>query len=120
MSLRAIDSQTAVVTTTDATVTTILSWTIPDGSSAYVEATIIGRDSSGNTTIKKIAACVKRNSGNASMVSSVQIIVPLVADVALLTVVATLDVSSPSVRVRVTGVIATTIEWFCELKVIST
>ena len=120
MSLRVVDHKPAVVTTTDATTTTLLSWEIPDNSSAYVEASIVGKDSSGNTASRKVSACVKRVSGTASMVGTVQLIVPLIADAALLTVVMTMDVSSPVVRVRVTGIISTTIEWFCMFEILNT
>jgi hypothetical protein len=108
-----------VLTTTDATTTTLTSYTLPDEATAWIESTIILRNDSDNSgaTIK-VGATVSRNGGSATLQGSVQTILAISGAAGLLTATATIDTSSNDFRIRVTGIAATDIVWQHETKVI--
>ena len=118
MTARTIERLTGNVTTTDATQTTLATYTIANGSSVSAEADVIGKDGSGNTVVAKQLAAAKQPSGTASIVGSVVNLVTTITDAALIGASVTIDASGATVRVRVTGKLATTIEWFCDFKII--
>lgn len=118
MSQRTQDQVNNVLTTTDATLTAAITYTIPSGSAGYVEATVIGRKiSDSSTVVNKKCQAVKNVGGTASLIGSVGTILTLAADVSLSSSVVAIAVSSGNVLVNITGVAATTIEWFVELTV---
>lgn len=96
------------IKTTDATQSTILSWTPTDDSVEHFEAQVVGlTQNAGKAAGYKIVGTVRRNDGTTALVGA------LVIDTQETTAGwdATIDASSPDVRVRVTGEAATTILW---------
>ncbi len=116
MSQNTIDNVRGTIITTDDTATTLASWTVPDDSSVVVQATVVAR----NTSTGAIAgfykfAAGKNVGGNVSLVGSILDIISAIKDLSMLTASCTLDVSGTDIRVRVTGIAATTIEWMVAL-----
>jgi len=96
------------IKTTDATPFTILSWTPADDSVEHFEAQVVGlTQNAAKAAGYKIVGTARRNDGTTSLVGA------LVIDTNETTAGwdATIDASSPSLRVRVTGEAATTILW---------
>lgn len=94
--------------TADETVTTILSWTPTDDSVEHFEAQVVGlTQNAGKAAGYRINGAVRRNDGTTSIIDAVVVD----ADETTIAWDATIDVSSPDVRVRVTGEAATTIRW---------
>lgn len=96
------------IKTTDATQSTILSWTPADDSVEHFEAQVVGlTQNAAKAAGYKIVGTVRRNDGTTALVGA------LVIDTQETTAGwdATIDASSPDVRVRVTGEAATTILW---------
>jgi hypothetical protein len=96
------------IKTTDATPFTILSWTPADDSVEHFEAQVVGLTQNASKAAGyKIVGTARRNDGTTALVGSV------VIDTQETTAGwdATIDASSPSLRVRVTGEAATTILW---------
>lgn len=119
MSLRTIDWVSNVVTTTDATPTTLASVVVPTGCAASFVAEITGRNTAtGATVVAARRVGAKNVGGVVSLVGTVLSVMDSV-DAALATVLITmdLDVSGTSVCVRATGLIATSIEWFVDIRV---
>jgi len=105
---------TNAVQTTDATVTTVASFTLADNTVYWFEATIIGRDTSGTDRAFYIRSTLAyRQSAGSATLGALQTIVTDETNAAW---DATLDVSTNDVRVRVTGAVATTINWACTLR----
>lgn len=118
MSQRTIDKVTEVVTTSNATQTTLITYPIPSGASISAECTVVGRDTSNGDTITTAQKATAKNvSGTASLVGSVLNMVALTADTLLSTASVTMTISGTNLLVRVTGVLSKGIEWFGELKV---
>lgn len=117
MSLRIIDWVSNVVVTTDATPTTIATFNVPAGCAASFVAEITGRNTAtGATVVAARRVGAKNVGGVVSLVGTVLSVMDSV-DTALATVLITMDVSGTSVRVRATGLIATSIEWFVDIRV---
>lgn len=111
------DTFPAFVTTTDATVTTCGSYTMPDEASARVHAVVLGRQSaSTNAAAYEITAAVKRETGTLSQITGSPVAEATMEDDAAWA--ATIDVLGNDVRVRVTGVAATTITWQATIEII--
>lgn len=118
MALKTMDWKREIVSTSGLTTSTVTSYTVPNGSSVYMEATIIGRDTTtGDTVVVKLGAGAKRVAGTTALVGAVQNILPAQASATLAAVVLTIDVSTPDVRVRATGISLLTIEWQADLKI---
>ena len=101
------------VTTTDATVTTVLSFTPPDEGTTLVEASIIGVKSDGSASAAyKVFATVGRDGGTTSLIGAAT---QAHVGESAAGYNATIDVSDPSVRIRVTGVAATTFKWYAHV-----
>ncbi len=101
------------VQTTDATVTTIATYTLPDACIATFEAVVVARrPSNGDSAAFREALTVKRHGGGGATIVGGQtaLMVPD-ADAGALTWAVTLDVNVNDMRVRVTGQAAATIEW---------
>lgn len=108
----------APTTTTDATLTTALALDIPDGAIGHVEARVMGRSGSTCAGWRLIATVERPVGGNARMVSSatIDLITPQ-KDAGASAWLSILDVSSNQARVRVTGVVATNIDWWVAFEV---
>lgn len=107
----------ATVQTTDGTVTTCGSYTLADETSVFVTAIVFGRQaSSTNANAYLLVAAVKRESaGGATQITGSPIQERTFEDAG--TWDAVIDVSSNDVRIRVTGVAATTINWDARIEV---
>lgn len=117
MALKTIDRIQGTVSTTDAaTTTTVVSYTVAGNAAFHAEAVVIGRNTSnGDMTSARLVAKLSRVSGTLSGIGSVLSVVTLGGAVGLATCTATIDVSGDTIRVRVTGVVATTIEWYSDM-----
>lgn len=116
MSQNTIDQVRGTIITTDGTQTTLASWTVPEDSSVAIQANIIAR----NTSTGAIAAFYKFSGGKnvggvVSLVGSILDVVSAIKDLAMLTASCTFDTSGTDIRVRVTGIAATNIEWMVSL-----
>lgn len=99
----------ASVQTTDATVTTLMSKTLAEGKAYIIIANIIGKQADTNRASYVRRACVYRPAaGSATLQGSVQDELTVESDASW---DCTIDVSGNDVRVRITGVAATTIDW---------
>lgn len=118
MSQRILDQVNNVLTTADATQTTTLTYAIPSGASFYAEIVAVGRNTStGDTVVAKKAQGGRNVAGTVTLISSIVNIVTLAADVSLSTAAFTMVASSGNLLVKVTGVVATNIEWFTQLTI---
>ena len=112
-----------IVTTTDAaTQTTVAATdTIPDGSTVLVMVHVLGRNTSNGAVASSIQTVpAKRVSGTLSIVGSQVVILTFAAgsDAALNTSTLTIDASSNTIRARVNGVAATTIDWVARIELL--
>lgn len=105
--------QSATVQTTDATVTTLDLFTLADETVVSVHAWIHGLVTGGDAAVYDLVGAVKRvSAGAATVIATLPATSTPIEDNAAWD--ATLDVSGNDVRVRVTGVAATTINWRVE------
>jgi len=106
----------ATVQTADATVTTLASTTPTNTKAIAIRAIVVGKDkATGNSAGYGLAATAKRQGGVTTLTGAVTVLWSH-EDVAGWD--ATIDVSTPDVRVRVTGAAATNIDWRCRLEVL--
>lgn len=116
MSYNTIDQIRATATTTNGTQTTVGTYTLPTNCSSYVDAIIQGRNTStGDMIAMRLGGMAKRLTGNSSQVGSIGNILATQSDLALILASATIDVSGTDIRIRVTGLAATSIEWMVVL-----
>lgn len=104
----------ATASTSDDTQTTIISYSLsaPDKMGWY-EAYVTGIKSDGSEGyFSKINSAIRNDSGTLFQIGSVD----LVEKTDFSTATSTIDFSGTSVRVRITGEIATNINWTCRLK----
>lgn len=106
---------TGTLQTVNATPTVVAGATLPlaDLTAYHVEATIVAR-SGANTATYKRHALVYRNGAGAVLEGTVDASLDL-ESAALGTADATIEVNGNNARVKVTGVAATTIQWFARL-----
>jgi len=106
----------ATIQTTDATVTTICSYTLPDACAALVRGYAAGRrPSNGDSTALWIERGVKRHGGGgATLIGSG----PTTRNYAQIGSNLTLATSGNDILLQVTGAAATTIEWMAILEII--
>lgn len=104
------------VTTTDATETTVTSVDLPQDSVIHGRARVVARNvSNGNGEAWSIDFVAKRvGSGNASLVGT-SVALSTIGDTALASALVTVDVNSAGARLRVTGMVLTTIDWYGEI-----
>lgn len=103
------------IQTTDATYTMCSFYTLPDECLAFVTATVLGIQSgSSNTAGYKLNAVVEAQSGTRAVVSTVE---QSIIKEDTPTWDANIDVSGNDVRVMVTGVAATTIDWQATMEI---
>ena len=120
MPTNATPRKTATVSTTDATVTTCGSYTLPDETVIIVKAYVVGRTTGGvAANYIRCAGAQREAAGAAALVGAVDVTgwFHTGADAGASLWVCTLDVSSNDVRVRVTGAAATTIAWRSMLEI---
>lgn len=103
----------AVVTTTNATPTTVFTYPVPSGASILAKTKIIARASDGTSASWQIDATAKNLAGVMSIIGTVSNLLSPQKDTAALLWNATITNSGTDVTVQVTGGIATTINWFC-------
>lgn len=107
----------STVQTSDATVTTIATVKPTNTKGVAIRAIIIGKDkATANTAGYGLAATAKRQGGVTTLTGAVTVLWSH-EDVAGWD--AAIDVSTPDVRVRVTGAADTNIDWRCRLEVIA-
>lgn len=106
---------TGAVQTTDATQTVLYSVALPDTSDTMFEVRVVGRDTAGTErAVYGKVALVYREGGGATIQGSIQDIFPDIETSAGLD--ATITVSGNNVRVSVTGLAATTINWAATIR----
>ena len=104
------------VTTTDATQTTVDSFTPDDGTSCFVDIMVVATESGGgNRGSTKATALVYRDGGGAVIEGTATILSEEFSDGAW---GIDITVSGNDVRVSVTGKAATTITWKCAMQFI--
>ena len=103
------------VQTTNATATQIAAWTIPDTSAGHILVRITGKRSGAATTAAYFRGGNIESSGGTRVYTAGADIHSIEDDVNWAT---TLDINGSDFRVRVTGIAAQTIDWFCEIDVI--
>ena len=106
----------ATVTTTDATQTVVDSFTLDDETCCLVRITVVATESGGgNRAATEQIALVYRDGGAATVEGAVVIIFEEYSNGSW---AVNITVSSNDVRVSVTGVAATTINWKCAMQFI--
>lgn len=110
MGVQTLNRGSASVTTTDATVTTLLSISIGTNQVAVVRATVSARNGA-NALGVILGVVVNDVTGTPGIIGAIQNIMAMQASAALAACVVTLDISGTTIRVRVTGIAATTINW---------
>ena len=100
----------ATVQTTDATVTTCGTYTLADQKACHVSVKVVALQTATNGAGYVLEATFRRNGANVTQVGATTLVIAD-EDVGLALGTATLDASGTSIRVRVTGVAATTISW---------
>ena len=104
------DRQPVNVQTTDATVTTLDSWTIASNSAQNISALVIGlKSDSSQAGAWSITCAFRNNAGTVAQLGSTSATVIGTLDDAAWA--ATCDNSTTTIRIRVTGKAATTIRW---------
>ena len=114
-SLRTISRKSGIVTTTDGTQTVLLSFPIPTGAVCSIDANVVARSSTGDGARVEKTQTFRNVGGTITAIGALLDIVALVTDVSLIGVAVTMAVNGTSVEVKVTGLIATTIDWFTEI-----
>ena len=108
--------RSGIVTTTDATVTSVLEYTPTDAYVTQIKARVIGRKSDGTAgAAYEVTACVRRAGGTVTLIGAVAATSTMEDNASW---AATIDVSGTLVRVRVTGVAATTINWKAKAEIL--
>lgn len=104
---------TGAVRTTDATVTTLFTYTIADNHLGWIEATIVGRDEAGTHRALYRRAVRIHRQGAGAVIGTVQ--TPY-TDESSAGWDATIDASGNDIRVRVTGAAGVNISWVCTVQ----
>ncbi len=105
----AVDVNPVHVQTTDATVTTLDSFTIASNSAAVVSWLVTGiKSDSSQAAAYSCTACFKNNAGTVAQVGTTTTTVIGESDAAW---DATVDNSTTTIRLRITGKAATTVQW---------
>jgi len=106
---------TSPVTTTDATITNVLTFDPValgiNNCIIRVEGVLIGKDGSNNGTTCRIGGTFGAISGTVTLRGSAVVLFASIGDTAISVSVGTLDASSNIIRLRITGVALTTITW---------
>lgn len=110
---------TGTVQTTDAaTTTTVATFTVPTGTSIRARAIVIGRSAANVSISREIAMTAADVAGTLAQDGTTDVTLPINGNATLAaTATITMDVSGNTIRVRVTGLIATTINWYARVDV---
>jgi hypothetical protein len=101
-----------VVTTTDATVTSIVQAAIGENSAAALQVKVVARrDSNGNAKAWLLFFSVKRTTGDVTIVASVINTLSSVGDLGAVTWIVSADPNADNVNVTVKGQASATIDW---------
>lgn len=104
---------TAFARTTDATVTTLYSLTLPANSAACFEVILLARDiATDASAFFRIGYGAYRAGGGATETGTVDV----TSKTAALAAAATADISGNDMRIRITGIAATTIDWQAQIR----
>lgn len=110
------DQQTVTVQTANSTITTIATYSIPAGSACHYQAIVTGKGAAdGLTTMMQ--GGVLDLSGTSSLLTVITALLSLNRSTGAATWAVTADLSGTTLRIRVTGALATTIDWMCNLNV---
>lgn len=113
-----VGSELVTAQTTDATVTTAYTFAMSDARIADIQAIVVGyRPSSGDSYRVDLSATYKRFAGGVPTLVGTLSSSNERKDTAAAAWLATLDISANSVRVRVTGAAAATINWCAQVSV---
>lgn len=113
-----LDAMQNTFQTTDATTTSVVSYSFPSNASGIVQVRVIGTDSSQNTIGIETRAIVKRGMGICSLVGLGESTIKKESDVALSLAGEFLSVNGSSIDVNVTGVALTTINWAARIDIL--
>lgn len=113
MALKIIDNNRIVTTTTNETITTLMTIAIPNNTALGGIIKIIIRDNANvlNSAFYIRQVLVVNNSGTASIIGTVSSIGTDMVASGLSTVLVTISISGTNLLIRGTGIIATTLEW---------
>lgn len=112
------DLAAAVVQTTDATTTTLLSYNLPDASITQVRSVVVARrPSNGDSAAYSAIASFKRHAAGATALVGSVTALATHEDAGAAGWLATMDVTGNTFRVRVAGQASATIEWFAYVEV---
>lgn len=103
----------AQLETTNDTPTTILTIPIPNNSVSMIDVKVLFKSSSAYGVEHK-EAYYKNNSGTLTQISTTNEITPNTGDASLSSADLDFSVSGTNVLIQVTGIAATTIEWFID------
>jgi hypothetical protein len=118
MALKTLERTVQTAQTSGTTTTTIATFSIPATATCIAQASVIGRDASGNSVITRQLVAAKRQGGGAgALVGSVVQLVSTLTDIALTGTTVTMDVNGNDIRVRATGILGSTIDWETDLEV---
>lgn len=115
--LRIINRVNGIVSTTDATQTVVTSFVLPSSGVCQVEANIQGKDSSNNGIVAKLEIATTSTTGTGTLIGSPTNVITALVSVALVGASVTADISTNTLRILVTGKLATSIDWFCDLTI---
>jgi hypothetical protein len=110
---------TDVVTTTDATptVSAATSYVVPAGVGGYCELTALLRNTStGAAAVIKVSRSFRQVTGTLTLLGTLISLVAAAGDAGLLTAVLDFTSSGTTFQPRVTGVVATNIEWLLDAR----
>lgn len=116
-----LNVQEGSVSTTDATVTTVLTYTIPATTTVDIEARVVARRTGGSSGTAEdgagynLFATVKNVAGTATLIGSVQSITAREDQAGW---DATIDVTGATARVRITGATNNNVDWYCRAEII--
>lgn len=124
MSQRIIDWKSGVATTVNASVVTVTATdVIPDGTTVTLDIFLQGRETTSLTNFGEIASThfivqATRIAGVLSLVGTPTVVVSFAqgSNAALAGASAAVDVSANTLRLRATGVVGFTLEWFGDMR----
>mgnify|MGYP001559644217 FL=1 len=114
MVTRDVRQEVLPLQTTDATTTTIWSYTISDNCVVYLDVVFVAFSNGVGSAGYEATATFKRDGAGATQVGTTASL-SLMEDAALALASITLDANSNYIRARVTGVAATTIDWLANV-----
>lgn len=97
---------------------TIATYTLPSSVAVMCTAKVVGKDTTTfDGVIAQVMGAANKAAGGAALVGTVQNLVTAQISAALSGAVVTMDVSGNDVRVRATGVLNKTVDWYANLEI---